>query len=65
MTPHQIDQFVPGGLKGTDHWHRNRNDNTCSRCREDIAEDDVPLMLWSANGHDMLIFCGKCLGAKP
>ncbi len=58
----QIDQILPGGILGTDHWHRLTNDNTCSRCDADIAEGEVPLMLWSQDGHDMLIYCERCLG---
>lgn len=56
-----IDQIVPGGLRGTDHIHRKTNDNTCSRCREDIDDDEVPLMLWSQDGENLLIFCEECL----
>ena len=58
--------IVPGGLKPTDHWHRMTNDNTCSRCRAPVSDDDVPLMLWSEDGNDMLIYCEACLGVtKP
>jgi hypothetical protein len=55
-------QFVPGGIKPTDHWHRKTNDGTCSRCRALVPEDEVPLMMWSPDGQDMLIFCESCLG---
>jgi hypothetical protein len=61
MTGPQINQLIPGGIKPADHWHRRRNDNTCSRCRNEIADDEVPLMLWSTDGHDMLIYCEACL----
>lgn len=54
--------MVPGGIKPADHWHVETNDSTCSRCREAVPEDDVPLMLWSDNGKDMLIYCTRCLG---
>ena len=60
----QIDQLLPGGIRGDDHWHRGRNANICSRCREDVPEDDVPLMLWSQDGNDMLIYCEKCCGVE-
>ena len=63
-TKYQIDQIIPGGLLGTDRWHRGTNDNRCSRCDADIAEDEVPMMLWSQDGHDMLIYCEKCLGVE-
>jgi len=29
----QIDQLIPGGIRGDDHIHRRSNDNTCSRLR--------------------------------
>jgi hypothetical protein len=53
--------MIPGGIKPTDHWHRGTNDGTCSRCRAAIAEDEVPLMLWTEDGADMLIYCQKCI----
>jgi hypothetical protein len=56
---------IPGGIKPTDHWHVETNDNTCSRCRQDVPEEDVPLLLWSDDGNDMLIYCGKCMGWEP
>ena len=57
-----IDVIVPGGILATDHVHRVTNDGTCSRCREPVAEDDVPLMLWfGRGGDDLLIYCTRCL----
>jgi NAD-dependent SIR2 family protein deacetylase len=56
---------IPEGIKPTDHWHVETNDNTCSRCRHDVPEDDVPLILWSDDGNDMLIYCPKCMGWEP
>lgn len=56
-----VDQFVPGGIKPTDHWHQGTSDNTCSRCREEIPDRDVPLLIWANDGHDMLAYCEKCL----
>lgn len=64
MTPHQIDQLVPGGILSTDHVHRGTNDNTCSRCGEDVRDDEVPLLLWSQDGHNLLIYCERCLGIE-
>lgn len=60
--PVQPEEVIPGGIKTTDHWHRGTNDNTCSRCRKDVPEEDVPLMLWANDGEDMLIYCGECAG---
>jgi hypothetical protein len=57
----KIDQIIPGGILPTDHVHRMTNDDTCSRCGKS-TENEVPLMLWSEDGNDMLIFCDACLG---
>lgn len=61
---HSVDQFVPGGIKPEDHWHRRTNDGTCSRCRALIPEGDGPLLLWMNDGHDMLAYCEDCLGIE-
>jgi hypothetical protein len=55
-------QLIPGGVLPNDHWHRGTNDRTCSRCRREVPDEDVPLMLWSEDGEDMLIYCEACLG---
>lgn len=55
---------IPGGIKPTDFWHRGTNDDTCSRCRKEVPEDDVPIMLWANDGEDMLIFCEACCGIE-
>ena len=60
-----IEQLVPGGIKPTDHWHSITNDNTCSRCSSVIRDHEVPLLLWSNDGHDLLIYCETCLGVTP
>ena len=57
-------QFVPCGVKPTDYWHRRTNDGTCSRCRAEVPDHEVPLMMWSPDGHDMLIYCEACLGVE-
>ena len=62
--PIDIAHLVPMGILPTDHWHRGKNDDTCSRCRREIGEDEVPLLLWANDGHDMLIFCEACLGIE-
>jgi hypothetical protein len=39
------------------------NDDTCSRCREPVPEDEVPLMIWIGKlRNDLLIYCDRCLG---
>jgi hypothetical protein len=63
MNPADI---IPGGIRPTDHWHRRTSDDTCSRCRRQVPEDDVPLHLWK-NGRttDMLTYCERCLEGLP
>lgn len=56
-----ISDFVPGGIRPTDHVHIRINDGTCSRCRREVG-DDVPLMLWIGAGENMLIYCRTCCG---
>ena len=56
-----IGMLVPGGIKPTDKVHHVTNDGTCSRCGKD-TEDQVPLMLWSGQADDMLIYCEACCG---
>ena len=58
-----IDQLVPGGIRPDDHWHHSTYDDTCSRCRQPIAEDEVPLLIWRGeDGADMLSYCPTCMG---
>ncbi len=57
-----LERLIPGGVLLNDYWHRGTNDGTCSRCRCEVPEVDVPLMLWSEDGEDMLIYCEACLG---
>lgn len=59
-----ITALIPGGIKPTDHWHVRTNDDTCSRCRKEVPEEDVPLLLWSQDGENMLIYCEACLGVE-
>ena len=61
-TPLTVEMMVPGGILPTDHWHRNSDDGTCSRCRAQTLDDQVPLLIWSSGGHDMLRYCEPCLG---
>jgi hypothetical protein len=65
MSSIDIKRLIPGGIKPTDRWHRGTNDGTCSRCRKEVPERDVPLMLWANDGEDMLIYCHACLGIEP
>ena len=62
--PFSLEHFVPGGILPDDHWHILISDDTCSRCRKPIPEDQVPLMLWSGDGSRMLSYCETCLGGS-
>lgn len=57
----KIDALLPGGIEPGDYLHVGRNDGTCSRCRERIPEDDVPLLIWLGQGDEMYAFCRACL----
>lgn len=60
-----INAFVPGGIKASDHLHRVMNDGTCSRCRNEVSDEHVPLLLWVGDdGRDMYIFCEECLAKE-
>ena len=47
-----IASVLPGGILGTDRLHVRTYDETCSRCRQPIPEDAVPLLLWVGDGED-------------
>lgn len=53
-----------GGIRKTDVLFVETHDGTCSRCREEIAEDEVPLLLWpnpeETGGELMYAFCTRC-----
>lgn len=51
-----------GRLRPTDVLFHMTHDGTCSRCREKVSEEEVPLMLWPQRGGgvDMYVFCGRC-----
>lgn len=57
-----LDHIIPAGVLETDHWHIGRNDGTCSRCRRQVEDHDVPLMLYANDGGSMLIYCSRCVG---
>ena len=61
---HPVSTVIPGGILPTDFLHVDTCDDTCSRCREAVAEDDVPLMLWKGDGGSMFVFCSKCTGLE-
>lgn len=63
MPDFPIDQIVPGGILPDDRWHILVSDDTCSRCRKPIGEDEVPLLIWSGCGNNMLSYCERCTGA--
>lgn len=56
-----LETLVPGGIKPTDRWHMETNNNTCSRCRAEVPDEDCPLLLWDESGNNMLIYCERCL----
>ena len=58
-------QLLPGGIWPTDRWHIEKNDGTCSRCRRDVPEGDVPLLVFAPAGHNALVYCERCLDGKP
>ena len=44
-----------------DHVHYKTSDETCSRCRRKLLEDEVPLRFWPESNTDyMLIYCEDC-----
>jgi hypothetical protein len=59
-----IEELVPGGILTTDHLHVGTYDETCSRCRKPIPEEQVPLLIWTNNGDDMRSYCCDCLGVE-
>lgn len=62
MVTFTIEDFVPDGILPNDHWHQITNDHTCSRCRTAIGEEEIPLMIWSGSGVNMLCYCERCTG---
>lgn len=57
-----IEELIPGGILPTDHRDVGLYDETCSRCRKPIPEEQVPLQMWLNNGEDMYSYCCDCLG---
>jgi hypothetical protein len=64
MTRLTVDAFIPGGIKPTDHVHHVTSDDTCSRCRKAVPDDQVPLILWFNDAVDMLVYCEDCTGPE-
>lgn len=67
----KLEHLVHGGIQPGDHLHRGTSDGTCSRCREPIAEHEVPILLWpmsrtsvtvgdSLAGDAMYQYCTRC-----
>ena len=54
--------LIPGGVLESDHAHVGSSDETCSRCRRPIRDDEVPLRCWEGDGTVMWIYCGGCSG---
>lgn len=45
------------------HRHYITSDDTCSRCRRKIADDEIPLRFWPKSDRNyMLIYCDACIG---
>ncbi len=56
-----IGAFVPEGILATDHIHAPAYDETCSRCRRPIPDEEVPLLLWLPPDQvGMLAYCDRC-----
>jgi hypothetical protein len=63
-SPIKIEKLVPGGILPSDRLHVGTYDETCSRCRKPIPEEQVPLLLWTNHGNDLFSFCCDCLGVE-
>ncbi len=44
----------------SDHVNHDTSDELCSRCRNPVKEDEIPLRVWSHDGKDMWIYCPPC-----
>ena len=63
MTDMSLETFVPGGIQPSDHVYVIVSDNACSRCRREIREEEVPLMIWAGReGTFLWIYCDDCIG---
>ena len=61
VKPIDLAAVVPGGIWSTDHVHDPGYDETCIRCRTQIADDDVPLLVWlPPDQRRMLAYCRYC-----
>lgn len=48
-------------IRPTDYRHVNHYDETCSRCRRKIAEEEVPFLFWpDDNSNIMWSYCEDC-----
>ena len=57
-----IDALIPGGILESDHAHVGTSDETCSRCRRPIRDDEVPLRCREGDGTVKWIYCDDCSG---
>ena len=49
-------------IRKTDYLHYITSDETCSRCRRKIPDEDIPLRFWPReNRNYMLIYCDDCI----
>lgn len=52
---------IKANILPTDFVHYMTSDDTCSRCRRAIDEDEVPLRFWPASDtNKMLVYCEAC-----
>ena len=49
-------------IRESDHIHAHRYDDTCSRCRRQLEETEVPLLVWIDDEH-LVALCSNCI--KP
>jgi len=55
--------LIPGGgVKDTDFLHNGWYDETCSRCRKPIPDEEIPLLVWLENRNKMYSYCAECMG---
>lgn len=57
-----IEALIPGGIRASDHAHVGTSDESCSRCRRPLREDEVPLRCREGDGTVMWIWCDDCSG---
>lgn len=57
----RIEDTPLGAIRESDQLFVGTHDGTCSRCREKIAETEVPLLFWlTRDPSKMYAFCTRC-----